>query len=61
METGSISSSGPLSQQMLLEAAQLKMLKKNVDQQGKAALQLIESATTAKPTAGVGGLLNITA
>jgi len=61
MDTRSVSSSGPLSQQMQLEAAKMSMLKKHMDAQGQAALQLIESSTTATATGEVGRLLNVTA
>jgi hypothetical protein len=46
---------------MLLEAASTAMLKKQIDAQALAALQLIQSATTATATGDIGGLLNITA
>jgi len=61
VETGSISSSGPLAQQMLLEAARTKMLKNQIDAQGREVLKLIQAVTTANSSAGVGGRLNITA
>lgn len=61
MDTRSASASGPLAQQMQLEAAKMTMLKKHMDAQGKAALQLIEASTATTAAGDVGHLLNITA
>jgi hypothetical protein len=61
MDTRSVSSSGPLSQQMQVETAKMSMLKKHMDAQGKAALQIIEASTATTATGDVGRLLNITA
>jgi hypothetical protein len=47
---------------MQYQAAMLRKQNQNVQEQGKQALQLIESATSApSPNSNVGGLVNIRA
>lgn len=61
VDTGSLGSVGSLAQQIQLEAAQIRMAKRQQDQQGQAALQLIESATPVAIDGNVGRLLNVVA
>jgi hypothetical protein len=61
VETGAVSSTGPLAQQIQLEAARTRMMRKQQDQQGQAALELIQSATPTAPGSNVGSMLNIVA
>jgi hypothetical protein len=61
VETGAVTNVGPLAQQMQLEAARVRMLRRQIDAQGQAALQLIQAAAPANTTAQVGCNLNIIA
>lgn len=61
VQASSVGSSGPLAQQIQLEAARGRMLNKQIDAQGQQALQLIQSAMPTNTTPEVGTILDIVA
>jgi hypothetical protein len=61
MDTSSVSNVGPLAQSIQLEAAQVRMARKQMDAQGEAALQLIQSVAPMNVDSNVGRSLNIVA
>jgi len=61
VQTGSVGNSGALTQDVQIAAAQTRMAKKQMEQEGEAALKLIQSVASVTPDGNVGRTLNVVA
>jgi hypothetical protein len=61
MDPSAMSSVGSLTQSFQIEAAQMRMAKKQMDAEGQAALQLIQSVVPLNVSPNVGRNLNVVA
>ncbi|MGC4067676.1 MAG: YjfB family protein [Polyangiaceae bacterium] len=61
MESSNVSNVGSLAQSVQLQAAQIRLARKQMDAQGEAALELIQSVTPVSSDPNLGKLVDVKA
>jgi hypothetical protein len=61
MESSNVSNVGSLAQSMQLQAAQIRLTRKQMDAQGEAALKLIESGAPTSSDPSLGKMIDVKA